>query len=140
MKECLIAHFISPMSLHHQCYVVNSNKIGSVLMSITSLFIGLYVSGIAFPTCLSINNCVCHFSPLRSEGSTLLAENDLVKMWVNICSNSKNTISFHVLSMYFYRWLCRATMEFIFVNCTYLTCVIKFYVHDVRSAREEWAM
>lgn len=36
--------------------------------------------GIAFPTCISLNNCAGHFSPLVSEDKTLLKEGDLVKM------------------------------------------------------------
>lgn len=36
--------------------------------------------GIAFPTCISVNNCVCHFSPLKSEKDVILAEGDLVKI------------------------------------------------------------
>lgn len=36
--------------------------------------------GIAFPTCLSVNNCVCHFSPIRSEPDILLKDGDVVKI------------------------------------------------------------
>jgi len=36
--------------------------------------------GIAFPTCLSVNNCICHFSPLVSEADVILADGDLVKI------------------------------------------------------------
>lgn len=36
--------------------------------------------GIAFPTCLSVNNCVCHFSPTKNETDHLLKKNDVVKM------------------------------------------------------------
>ncbi|XP_021753871.1 ERBB-3 BINDING PROTEIN 1-like [Chenopodium quinoa] len=35
--------------------------------------------GVAFPTCLSVNNVVCHFSPLASDDS-VLEEGDLVKI------------------------------------------------------------
>jgi methionine aminopeptidase len=35
--------------------------------------------GIAFPTCISVNECVGHYSPLKSE-SRSLAEGDSVKM------------------------------------------------------------
>ncbi len=37
--------------------------------------------GIAFPTCLSLNNCCGHFSPLK-EDSIDLKEGDVVKMCV----------------------------------------------------------
>jgi len=36
--------------------------------------------GIAFPTCFSVNNCMCHFSPLRSQAEVVLENNDVVKM------------------------------------------------------------
>jgi len=36
--------------------------------------------GIAFPTCVSVNNCICHYSPLKSDQPVLLKENDLVKV------------------------------------------------------------
>lgn len=35
--------------------------------------------GIAFPTCISVNECVCHFSPLPKE-SVVLKAGDMVKM------------------------------------------------------------
>lgn len=37
-------------------------------------------TGIAFPTCVSVNNCVCHFSPLKSDPDYTLQDGDLVKM------------------------------------------------------------
>ncbi|KAI9554446.1 hypothetical protein GHT06_019718 [Daphnia sinensis] len=36
--------------------------------------------GIAFPTCLSVNNCVCHFSPLASDTDVELKDGDVVKI------------------------------------------------------------
>lgn len=35
--------------------------------------------GVAFPTCVSVNNTVGHFSPLASD-ETLLEEGDMLKM------------------------------------------------------------
>ncbi|XP_060211022.1 ERBB-3 BINDING PROTEIN 1-like isoform X2 [Lycium barbarum] len=35
--------------------------------------------GVAFPTCISVNNTVCHFSPLFSD-ETVLEEGDMVKI------------------------------------------------------------
>eukprot|EP00245_Coleochaete_scutata_P016639 TRINITY_DN7851_c0_g1_i1.p1 TRINITY_DN7851_c0_g1~~TRINITY_DN7851_c0_g1_i1.p1 ORF type:complete len:397 (-),score=113.52 TRINITY_DN7851_c0_g1_i1:790-1980(-) len=35
--------------------------------------------GVAFPTCVSVNNTVCHFSPLAGD-ETALKENDIVKI------------------------------------------------------------
>mmetsp|Transcript_38829 Transcript_38829/g.85337 ORF Transcript_38829/g.85337 Transcript_38829/m.85337 type:complete len:405 (-) Transcript_38829:90-1304(-) len=36
--------------------------------------------GSAFPTCVSVNNCVGHYSPLTSEDKVVLAEGDVVKV------------------------------------------------------------
>jgi len=36
--------------------------------------------GIAFPTCVSVNNTVCHNSPLKSDDEVLLKDGDLVKI------------------------------------------------------------
>uniref|UniRef100_A0A2I3FUT4 Peptidase M24 domain-containing protein n=1 Tax=Nomascus leucogenys TaxID=61853 RepID=A0A2I3FUT4_NOMLE len=36
--------------------------------------------GIAFPTSISVNNCVCHFSPLKRDQDYILKEGDLVKI------------------------------------------------------------
>jgi len=36
--------------------------------------------GIAFPTCLSVNNCVCHFSPTKNDSDCILKEGDVVKI------------------------------------------------------------
>ncbi|XP_061759331.1 proliferation-associated protein 2G4b [Nerophis ophidion] len=36
--------------------------------------------GIAFPTCVSVNNCVCHHSPLKSDPDVILKDDDLVKV------------------------------------------------------------
>lgn len=36
--------------------------------------------GIGFPTCISVNNIICHFSPLLSEQDMTLNDGDLVKI------------------------------------------------------------
>lgn len=36
--------------------------------------------GIAFPTCLSVNNCVCHFSPAKNDTDCTLKAGDVVKI------------------------------------------------------------
>jgi len=36
--------------------------------------------GIGFPTCISVNNCIGHFSPLLSEPDLILSDGDLVKV------------------------------------------------------------
>lgn len=49
-----------------------------------AFIIGIFTffAGIAFPTCVSVNNCICHFSPLKSDPDKELADGDVVKMWV----------------------------------------------------------
>ena len=37
--------------------------------------------GIAFPCCVSVNNCICHFSPMNSDPDVTL------KVWFNISDN-----------------------------------------------------
>ena len=36
--------------------------------------------GVAFPCCVSVNNCICHYSPLNSEPDQLLKDGDMVKL------------------------------------------------------------
>ncbi|XP_049869773.1 proliferation-associated protein 2G4 [Pectinophora gossypiella] len=36
--------------------------------------------GIAFSTCVSVNNCICHFSPIPSESDYILKAGDLAKI------------------------------------------------------------
>uniref|UniRef100_A0A1I7XUD2 Peptidase_M24 domain-containing protein n=1 Tax=Heterorhabditis bacteriophora TaxID=37862 RepID=A0A1I7XUD2_HETBA len=36
--------------------------------------------GIAMPTCVSVDNCICHFSPLRSDPSFVLKDGQFVKI------------------------------------------------------------
>jgi len=36
--------------------------------------------GVAFPTCLSVNNCVCHFSPTKNDPDCILKTGDVVKI------------------------------------------------------------
>ena len=36
--------------------------------------------GIAFPTCISVNNCVCHYSPTKNDPDYILKSGDLVKI------------------------------------------------------------
>lgn len=36
--------------------------------------------GIAFPTCVSVNNCICHYSPVKSEPGYAFKEGDVVKI------------------------------------------------------------
>jgi len=38
------------------------------------------VKGISFPTCISVNNVICHYSPLNSEPDTIMADGDMVKI------------------------------------------------------------
>ena len=38
------------------------------------------LAGIAFPCCISVNNCICHYSPLTHDADTVLKEGDLAKI------------------------------------------------------------
>lgn len=38
--------------------------------------------GIAFPTCVSVNNCICHFSPVPKEPDYILKNEDVTKVYV----------------------------------------------------------
>jgi len=40
--------------------------------------------GLAFPTCISVNNCVGHYSPLQSEGEVVIKQGDMVKIDVGV--------------------------------------------------------
>ena len=64
--------------------VVDVCAIGDAL--IEKLVAPLYKSkkslekGVAFPTCVSVNHVVAHYSPLESEGKVVLADGDVVKV------------------------------------------------------------
>uniref|UniRef100_A0A2K5ZHA4 Peptidase M24 domain-containing protein n=1 Tax=Mandrillus leucophaeus TaxID=9568 RepID=A0A2K5ZHA4_MANLE len=47
--------------------------------------------GIAFPTSISVNNCVCHFSPLKSGQDYILKEGDLVKIDLGVPADGFTT-------------------------------------------------
>lgn len=36
--------------------------------------------GVAFPACISVNSCICHFSPMKSEADVILKDDDVVKV------------------------------------------------------------
>lgn len=36
--------------------------------------------GIAFPCCVSVNNCICHYSPLSTDPDVKLKDGDMVKI------------------------------------------------------------
>nr|CAD58632.1 proliferation-associated protein 2G4 [Suberites domuncula] len=53
--------------------------------------------GIAFPTCLSVNNCVCHFSPLRSDPPLILGDGDLIKVELGVHVDGFIAVAGHTL-------------------------------------------
>lgn len=57
-------------------------KHGQVLQGQILLLKQLFSSpvGIAFPTCVSVNNCICHYSPLKSDAEYILKDGDVVKL------------------------------------------------------------
>lgn len=70
-------------------------------------------SGIAFPTCVSVNNCVCHYSPLKSDPDIVLKDGDLVKMWAAALVPVHISF-FSALFVYvtFSCWMCAVTWAF----------------------------
>lgn len=73
--------------------------------------------GIAFPTCISVNNCVCHFSPTKNDPDYVLKTGDVVKMWVFYFLTFWNFYKLFVLqrSWSTYRWIYCCC-------CTYIDC------------------
>ena len=65
-------------------------------MFIYPFIICFCVVGIGFPTCISVNNCVCHFSPLHSEPDVVLQNGDMVKMYDTV----------HIASKFSFVWSC----------------------------------
>ena len=53
--------------------------------------------GTAFPTCISVNNCVGHYSPLNSEDKVVLAEGDLVKIDLGVHVDGYIAVVAHTL-------------------------------------------
>jgi len=53
--------------------------------------------GTAFPTCISVNNCVGHYSPLLSEDKVVLAEGDLVKVDLGVHVDGYCAVVAHTL-------------------------------------------
>eukprot|EP01116_Phalansterium_solitarium_P002001 TRINITY_DN11860_c1_g1_i1.p1 TRINITY_DN11860_c1_g1~~TRINITY_DN11860_c1_g1_i1.p1 ORF type:complete len:406 (+),score=147.45 TRINITY_DN11860_c1_g1_i1:49-1218(+) len=52
--------------------------------------------GIAFPTCVSVNNCAGHFSPLLND-TTVIAEGDLVKVDLGVHIDGYVSVIAHTL-------------------------------------------
>ena len=54
--------------------------------------------GIAFPVCISVNECVCHCSPLESDDSyPVLAENDMVKIDLGVHVDGYIAVAAHTV-------------------------------------------
>lgn len=53
--------------------------------------------GSAFPTCISVNNCVGHYSPLLSEDKIVLAEGDLIKVDLGVHVDGYVAVVAHTL-------------------------------------------
>lgn len=57
------------------CYFMYPRQTGNMYKNVKKKI----ERGVAFPTCISVNNVVCHFSPLASDES-VLEEGDILKM------------------------------------------------------------
>jgi len=53
--------------------------------------------GLAFPTCVSVNNCLCHFSPLSEEDSVVLKDGDKVSIDVGVHIDGFIAVGAHTL-------------------------------------------
>jgi len=53
--------------------------------------------GVAFPTCVSLNECVCHNSPLESEIGDVLSNGDLVKLDVGCYVDGYIAVAAHTI-------------------------------------------
>ena len=53
--------------------------------------------GIAFPTCLSVNNCICHFSPSKNDPDYVLKDEDVVKIDLGAHIDGFIAVSAHTL-------------------------------------------
>ncbi|CAJ0861491.1 9323_t:CDS:2, partial [Entrophospora sp. SA101] len=62
--------------------MIESAVDGARIIDLCAMGDKLIDDGIAFPTCVSVNHIICHFSPLPSdpEGSEVLKNEDLVKI------------------------------------------------------------
>ncbi|EDW37526.1 GL16317 [Drosophila persimilis] len=55
--------------------------------------------GIAFPTCLSVNNCVCHFSPAKNDTDYTLKAGDVVKIDLGAHIDGFIAVAAHTISV-----------------------------------------
>ena len=58
----------------------NQNKIIIGVEEFNTTLFSIYYIGIAFPCCISVNNCICHYSPLTHDADTVLKAGDLAKI------------------------------------------------------------
>eukprot|EP01125_Pyxidicula_operculata_P009842 TRINITY_DN3241_c0_g1_i1.p1 TRINITY_DN3241_c0_g1~~TRINITY_DN3241_c0_g1_i1.p1 ORF type:complete len:387 (-),score=101.33 TRINITY_DN3241_c0_g1_i1:135-1295(-) len=74
-----LLQFIQPgQSVHDIC--AHGDKLMEDLINSTNKKVKKDSKGIAFPTCVSVNNCLGHLSPLPDDPAILLKEGDLVKI------------------------------------------------------------
>ena len=52
-----------------------------LVIAISNCFVN-FLPGIAFPCCVSVNNCICHFSPLASDADVVLKDHDMVLSFI----------------------------------------------------------
>lgn len=53
--------------------------------------------GVAFPTCICINEVVCHFSPLRSDAVVTVKDGDLIKIELGVHIDGFAAVTAHTL-------------------------------------------
>ena len=72
--------------------------------------------GVGFPTCVSVNNCICHHSPLASDPDVTLADGDLVKMYVAqgvmlLCAYVCAVCKFQTVRLLLFSSICRHSLR-----------------------------
>ena len=58
----------------------NEKAIGMISSKALNYIQYIIFTGIAFPCCISVNNAICHYSPLTHDADTILKEGDLAKI------------------------------------------------------------
>uniref|UniRef100_T1J866 Peptidase M24 domain-containing protein n=1 Tax=Strigamia maritima TaxID=126957 RepID=T1J866_STRMM len=53
--------------------------------------------GVAFPTCVSVNNCICHYSPLKTDSDFVMKEGDVVKIDLGVHVDGFIAVTAHTI-------------------------------------------
>ena len=73
--------------------------------------------GVAFPTCISVNNIVCHFSPLVSD-ETVMEAGDVLNMW-----------AFFLKKFFFFKFCIEILLLCLVLFCLVCNDFVGFFVY-----------